>query len=200
MTNTQREITVQVRTGTGKGAARRIRRSGLIPGVVYGQGGEHVCVQLDPFEFRKSLDPERKLNTFFKLTIAGEKTVTEAAIIADHQINALKDAVIHVDFLRVDPEQEIVTKIPVKMTGRSAGIVSGGKLQTFLRFVRIAAKPGDVPVALEVDITALEQNDTLRIKDVSAANVRILEPESQPLAFITPAKIKKAEDEDKDKK
>lgn len=200
MKNNQREITVQLRTQTGKGAARRVRRGGLIPGVVYGKGGEHVCVQLDPKEFRKSLDPVRKLNTFFKLTIAGDKPVTEAAIIADHQVNAVKDAVIHVDFLRVDPQQEITTKIPVNYSGRSVGVLAGGKLKTFLRYVKISARPGDIPESLEVDITPLKANDTLRIKDVSIEDVRILENPSQPLAFVAPPKAKKAEAEDDKKK
>ncbi len=191
---------MQLRSETGKGAARRIRRGGLIPGVVYGKGGEHVCVQLDPTTFRRALDPARKLNTFFKLTIEGDKPVTEAAIIADHQVDAVKDAVIHVDFLRVDPQKEIVTKIPINYSGRSVGVLAGGKLKTFLRFAKIAARPGDIPESLEVDITPLAANDTLRIKDVSIENVRILENPSQPLAYVAPPKAKKVEEGDDKKK
>lgn len=200
--NEQREFTVQVRRDHGKGAARKLRASGLIPGVVYGAGGEHRAVALDPRVLRKVMDPARKLNTWFKVTLEDEgKTIsTESVIVIDHQVDKVKDRLLHVDFLRVDPEKELEVRLPVEVTGRAAGVVAGGTLKTFLRYVHVSIKPRDIPTSLVVDITPLLGGETLRIKDMNIPGGRILEDGNQSLAHIEPAKIKTEEVDDKTKK
>lgn len=202
MANEQRELTVQARSGHGKGAARKLRAKGLIPGVVYGGGGEHRSVAVDPRVLRKVMDPARKLNTWYKVTIedAGKPVGTESVIVIDHQVDKVRDALLHVDFLRVDPERELEVRLPVEITGRAAGVVAGGTLKTFLRYVHASIKPRDIPTSLLVDITPLNAGETLRIKDLSIAGGRILESGSQALAHIEPAKIKVEEVDDKAKK
>lgn len=192
MANEQREITVQTRSLHGKGSARKLRAKGLIPAVVYGGGGEHRSVSIDPRVLRKVMDPVRKLNTWYKVTIEDDgKTVgTESVIVIDHQVDKVRDALLHVDFLRVDPEKEIEVRLPVEVSGRAAGVVAGGSLKTFLRYVHVSVKPRDIPTALVVDITPLNAGETLRVKDMSVAGGRILENANQSLAHIEPAKIK----------
>ncbi len=198
MSSIQRELTVTVRDSQGKGPARRLRKRGLIPGVLYGGGKDHLKIAIDPRVFRKAMDPDRKLNTYFKLSVTGGDAAD--VIIADHQIDAVRNELIHIDFLRVDPKAEIVTKIPVKYVGRSVGVLAGGKLQTYRRFVKIAVRPGDVPVALEVDISPLAADQTLRLEDCSAPNVRFLEDTRLALAYVAPPKVKKADEDDGKKK
>lgn len=192
MANEQRELTVQARDSHGKGAARKLRAKGLIPGVVYGAGGEHRSVAVDPRQLRKVMDPVRKLNTWYKVTIedAGKAVGSESVIVIDHQVDKVRDALLHVDFLRVDPEKEIEVRLPVEVTGRAAGVVAGGTLKTFLRYVHVSIKPRDIPTSLLVDITPLAAGETLRIKDMSIPGGRILENANQSLAHIEPAKIK----------
>jgi large subunit ribosomal protein L25 len=192
MANEQREFTVQARSLHGKGSARKLRAKGLIPGVVYGAGGEHRSVSLDPRVLRKVMDPARKLNTWYKVTIEDEGKVigTESVIVIDHQVDKVRDALLHVDFLRVDPEKEIEVRLPVEVSGRAAGVVAGGSLKTFLRYVHVSVKPRDIPTALVVDITPLNAGETLRIKDLTVPGGRILENGNQSLAHIEPAKIK----------
>ena len=199
MANEQRELTVQARSSHGKGAARKLRAQGLIPGVVYGAGGEHRSVAVDPRQLRKIMDPVRKLNTWYKVTVedAGKAVGTESVIVIDHQVDKVRDALLHVDFLRVDPEKEIEVRLPVEVTGRAAGVVAGGTLKTFLRYVHVAIKPRDIPTSLVVDITPLQGGETLRIKDMTIAGGRILENGNQSLAHIEPAKIKKEEVDEK---
>lgn len=201
MTNMQRELTVTVRDSHGKGPARRLRKSGLIPGVLYGGGKDHLKISVDPRVFRKAMDPDRKLNTYFKLSVESDAgKAVEDVIVADHQIDAVRMELIHIDFLRVDPKTEIVTKIPVNYVGRSVGVLAGGKLQTYRRFVKIAARPGDIPVALEADVSPLAADQTLRLEACSAPNVRFLEDTRLALAYVSPPKVKKAEEDDKKKK
>ena len=84
--NEQREITVQVRHSHGKGESRKLRAKGLIPAVVYGAGGEHKAVSVDPRILRKTMDPARKLNTWYKVTLEdnGKTVGTESCIVCDH--------------------------------------------------------------------------------------------------------------------
>ena len=200
--NEQREITVQVRHSHGKGESRKLRAKGLIPAIVYGAGGEHRSVSVDPRILRKTMDPARKLNTWYKVTLEEDgKTVgTESCIVCDHQIHKVKDAILHVDFLRVDPAKELTVRIPVEVSGRAAGVVAGGSLKTFLRYVHVSVKPSDIPASLVVDITPLQSGETLRIKDLSVPGGRILENGNQSLAHIEPAKIKIEEESEADKK
>jgi large subunit ribosomal protein L25 len=200
--NEQREITVQARHTHGKGKARKLRVSGLIPAIVYGAGGEHRSISVDPRILRKTMDPARKLNTWYKVTIEddGKPVATESCIVVDHQIHKVKDAILHVDFLRVDPTKELTVRIPVEVSGRAAGVVAGGSLKTFLRYVHVSVKPSDIPASLVVDITPLQSGETLRIKDLSIPGGRILENGNQSLAHIEPAKIKIEEETDDKKK
>lgn len=188
------QLTVEKRGAAGKGVARKLRAVGKIPAVIYGQGKDNVMLTVDPAELRKSMDPKRKLNTFFQIDIAGGEK--ESCVISDYQMDPIRDEFLHVDFLRVDPEVEVFVKIPVVYSGRSAGVVAGGKLKTLRRFVRIAAKPADIPVELHVDLTPLGIGQTLRLKDSPLQNARLLENPELPTAIVEAPK-KKAVNEKK---
>ncbi len=191
MHNPPRELTANVRLTQGKGTARELRRRGLVPGVVYGRGGENVSLWLSPSELRSAMDPERRLNTLFQLRIRGEKSeVLEPVVIADWQIDKADNTLLHVDFKRIDPEREVSVNIPVEYVGRALGVVAGGRLKTFRRNIRIAAKPSDIPVKLTVDVSPLENGKHFRVKDASLPNAKILESPEQTLAWIDPTKAK----------
>lgn len=188
-------ISATVRTKTGKGVARQLRQKGLIPAVMYGQGGANVPLTIDPHAFRKATDPARNLNTFYQITVDdGGTTQVVPCVIADIQTDAVRDNVLHIDFLRVDPELEIERPIPVRYFGRAAGVMIGGRLNTYRRTVRISAKPGQMPVELAIDLTPLEAGQYLRISDMSLPNATFVEPPQAPLAFIETPKAVKAEE------
>ncbi len=192
-------ITAQLRTGRGKGVARQLRQSGLIPAVMYGRGGDNLSLTIDPHLLSKATDPERVYNTLFRVTVEQEgDTQTVPCLIADVQRNAIRDDLIHVDFMRVDPAEDVVRKIPVRYHGRAAGVMVGGKLKTFCRTLRVSAKPGEIPVELAVDLSPLEAGQYLRIKDMSLPGATFVENPELPLAFIEMPKAKKDDDEDND--
>ena len=179
-------LEASIRHQSGKGSARKLRAKGLIPGIIYGKGEDNIMLTVSPRELRRALDPERKLNTFFKVSIRdGEGTPKiEECVLTNYQADPIRDEFVHVDFLRVDPNTEIVTKIPVEYIGRAVGVVTGGKLRTYQRTTRIAAKPSEMPVKLTVDITDLNVGDTLRMRDLELENARLLDHPDAVVAHV----------------
>lgn len=195
------KLNASVRSNTGKGVARKLRAQGLIPAVMYGKGEGNVMLTVSPRELRRAMDPQRKLNTFFTLTIQDEGGASsqEQCVVTDYQADPIRDEFLHIDFLRVDPNSEIVTKIPVEYVGRAAGVVAGGKLRTYQRTTRVAAKPAEVPVKLTVDVSPLDAGSTLRMKDLSLENARLLDHPDVVVAHVDPPR-KAKETDDKKKK
>lgn len=190
-------LEVSSRTAGGKGAVRQLRRAGKFPAVVYGRGGENRTIAIDPLAFGKASDPAKGYNTFFKLSVVdGGKTVaTESCVITDIQRDSLRGDVVHIDFMRVDPEQEVVRHVPVRITGRAAGVITGGRIKTFRRTVHVAAKPAAMPTEVVVDVTPLEMNQYLRVRDIKLDRARIDESPDAPLAFCELARAKLEGDE-----
>lgn len=193
--NQQRELSAKIRPGTGKGAARKLRATGETPGVVYGQGGEHLAISVSPTALRKAIDPKRKLNTWFSLKIEqeGKTARVESVMIADHQMDKVKDDILHVDFLRIDPSRPIEVRLPIEYQGRAAGVAAGGTLKTFARYIHVLCKPGDIPETFVVDVSPMQAAQTLRVRDLIFPAGKILDNGNHPIALVEPAKVKKEE-------
>ncbi|HWB79455.1 MAG TPA: 50S ribosomal protein L25 [Nannocystaceae bacterium] len=190
-------LEVSPRTAGGKGAVRQLRRAGKFPAVVYGRGGENRTIAIDPLAFGKASDPAKGYNTYFQLSVVeGGKTVAkESCVITDIQRDALRGDVVHIDFMRVDPEKEVVRQVPVRITGRAAGVITGGRIKTFRRTVHVAAKPALMPTEVVVDVTPLEMNQSLRVRDIKLEHARIDESPDAPLAHCELARTKVEGDE-----
>ncbi len=186
------KLNAQVRKGSGKGVSRKLRADGKLPAVMYGKGKDNLLLTVDARDLRHALDPERKLNTFFSVTVQGEQGESvEQCVIADYHADPIRDQFLHIDFLRVDPESEIVTRIPVEYIGRAVGVALGGKLRTHQRTVRIAVKPGDIPVKLTIDVTPLESGQIMRMHELSIPKVRLLENPNVVVAHVEPPRVAK---------
>lgn len=189
------QLRVETRKAAGKGATRELKRRGRFPAVIYGQGQDNVSIAIEPHAFGVATDPTRGVNTFFNLTIVdGDKTVgVVPCVIADIQRDALRGDTVHVDFMRVDPEREVVRPVPVRTIGRAAGVVKGGRIRTTRRNVQVAAKPADIPFEIVIDVTPLDNGQSIRMRDVVLTNARISEPADAVLAICELAR--KVEDE-----
>jgi large subunit ribosomal protein L25 len=185
-------LEVHSRAAAGKGAVRQLRREGKFPAVIYGRGGDNRTIAIDPILFHKASDPNKGYNTFFKLSVTegGKVVATESCVITDIQRDVLRSDVVHIDFMRVDGEKEVVRKVPVRTIGRAVGVVAGGRIKTFRRTVDVAAKPGNIPTEIVVDVTPLDMGQYLRVKDITLDNARIDEPAEAPLAYCDSAKAK----------
>jgi large subunit ribosomal protein L25 len=188
------QLDAQVRKSQGKGVARKLRAQGLIPGVVYGRGGDNVMIAVSPALLRKAMDPDKKANTFFSLTLKdGDQETVESCVLRDYQAHATRDEFLHVDFLRVDENTEVTATIPVEYVGRAVGVVAGGKLRTYARTVKVAAKPAEIPVKLTVDVSPLEAGQTLRLRELGLPNARLLDHPNNVMANVDPPRAKKEE-------
>jgi len=184
------QLQVDKRAPKGKGAVRQLRASGKIPAVLYGRGQDNVSIAIDPLAFRKATDPTREYNTFFQLAVIenGKQIGVEPCIVTDVQIDTVKNRVMHVDFMRVDPQQEVVRNVPVRATGRAAGVMKGGRIKTFRRTVAVAAKPADMPFEIVVDVTPLDIGESLRVRDIVLDRARLDEQPETMLALCETAK------------
>ena len=157
------EIEVEKRDTTGKGAARSLRREGLIPGVVYGKTRDSQPLTVDPRDLKNKVNT----NAIIDLKIVGEEEENEETVlIKDYQKNVIKGIITHVDFQTISMDEKINVSVPIHLTGDSVGVSEGGVLQQLMREVEIEALPNDVPDELGLDISELDVGDSLQISDL----------------------------------
>jgi large subunit ribosomal protein L25 len=187
------KVSVEVRTESGKGSARRARAIGKIPGILYGHKEPPVNLTVDPHALVKSLDKERKRNTVFSLAVGSDKSIT--AMIRDFQIHPLSRQLIHVDFIRVSMDEEIKVTVPLLLIGIPAGVIDGGNLHQGLHALPIAAKPDAIPSKLEMDVSHLKIGDALHASDLKLApGVRVLLDPKEALASVVMPRAEKVEE------
>jgi large subunit ribosomal protein L25 len=147
-------INASKREDQGKGASRRLRRAEKIPAIVYGAGKEPSNITLSIHEITHLLEDEASYNSVLDLTIDKKK---EPVIIKDLQRHPAKNIVTHIDFLRVDLNQALVTNIPLHFIGSddNADIRLGAVLNQFITSVEVSCLPNDLPTSIDVDITNL---------------------------------------------
>lgn len=165
------KLTVTVRNAGGKGAARRLRAEGKVPGVCYGASTdgriEPLPIVVDVKALRASLDPVRKQNTVIALTIeGGAQPRSLSALVKEYQIDPVRRDIIHVDLIAVDPDREVLAEVPLEFTGKPKGTINGGQLRILLRNLGLRAKPSDIPVKLTVDVSELDIGDVTHVSAI----------------------------------
>ncbi len=155
-------LAATVRRGTGKGAARSVRREGRVPGVVYGGGEAAEPISLDYREAHKLIYAGHFLTTIFELDIEGRK---ERVIPRDYQLDVVKDTPVHVDFMRLRAGSKLRLDIPVHLINadQSPGIKRGGTLNIVRHSVEMLVPGDNIPDSLTGDLAGLDINDSLHI-------------------------------------
>jgi large subunit ribosomal protein L25 len=190
------KVNVDVRTAAKKGAARRVRSGGSVPGVLYGQKREPVPVTFNEKELLSSLDKEKRRNTVLKLTVRNAgKSEEITAMVRDAQINPLSRRLVHVDFLAVDLNAEVSVTVPLVLTGKAVGVTNGGNLHQSMHMVPVAAKPAAIPTKLVVDVSALDIGDALHVSDLKLGEgVRVVLDAKEAIASVVAPKAEKVEE------
>ncbi|WP_285059094.1 50S ribosomal protein L25/general stress protein Ctc [Pedobacter ginsengisoli] len=148
------------RENVGKRDAKELRYEGKVPAVLYG-GKEQAHFAVVTTELKDAIyTPEAN---FIEITLGTEKV---KAVIKELQFHPLTDMLLHVDFLQLFDDKQILMEIPVKLTGTSPGVKMGGKLVQKLRKLRVKALPKDMPQAVEVSISKLEVGSLFRVRDL----------------------------------
>ena len=157
-----RTLNATVREGTGKGAARGVRREGRIPGVIYGGGEAAEPVSLDYRELNKLIYAGHFLTTIFELDVGGVK---QLVIPRDYQLDTIKDQPLHVDFLRLKPGASLRVEVPVHFINRDIcpGIKKGGSLNIVRHAIEMRVPADAIPEAVVADLASLQINDSVHI-------------------------------------
>ena len=181
-------ISATAREDRGKNAARRLRRGGLVPGVVYGGKGGNLAVAVDPKALKKVLRSEAGRNAILQLDIAGEGSTS--AILKSWQVDPIKESFLHADFYRIAMDVAIRVTIPIQVRGEARGVkVDGGILELILREIEVECLPGDIPERIEIDVADLGINGALRISDLPVdPKVKILEGADQVVVHVVSVK------------
>lgn len=197
-------LQAEVRAERGKGPARRLRVQGKLPAVIYGPGVEPTPLTVDPKELARHLHGAFGRNTLFKLVFGGGE---ELAMVRDVDVEPVSRELVHVDFLRVTADSDVVAEVPIRTSGRAIGQVKGGAVNVARRTVPVRSKPTQIIPEIVIDITEVDLNGTVSVKDIALPEglAITLKPELTLVAVVEDKKAaraaaKEAKEEAKGKK
>lgn len=173
------------RSERGKNCARRLRRAGQVPAVVYGGSIKPVALSVDPRVVERILHSEQGHNAVFTLQIKGHGK--SSAMIRDWQSEPVKGSLLHVDFLRVAMDTRLRVKVPVETRGEAIGVKQqAGILELVQREVEVVCLPGDIPESFTVEVTELAIGHGVRVGDLQVDNrkVRVLTDPDQVIVHV----------------
>jgi large subunit ribosomal protein L25 len=186
MAGERTKLTVSERTKLGSPETRRLRKQGLVPGVLYGRG-EPVAICVEERELRRALTGAGGLHSILDVQIDGTGK-SHASILKDYQVDKVRGNVVHVDLQEVRLDQPIHATVSVQLTGGedAPGVREGGVLSQPLRDLNVEALPLEVPEHIDLDVSQLELNGTLRVADIAVPEgVTLLDEPETVVATIT---------------
>lgn len=157
-------LNLTTRHDSGKGVARKLRRAGRVPGIIYGGGGEPVLVSMEAREALHLFHSISVENTILNLMVDDHDA--ERALVREVQVHPYRTELLHVDFLRVRRGVAIEVHVPVHATGVPAGVRDGGILEHVFHDITVKCVPSRIPEAIEVDVSHMEAGDVLRVSDL----------------------------------
>ena len=160
-----KQLAAVTRSGTGKGAARSVRREGRVPGVIYGGGEKAEPISVDYKELNKLVYAGHFLTSIFELEIGGRK---ERVLPRDYQLDVVTDKPVHVDFLRLRAGSRIRIGVPVHVVNREAspGVKKGGAVNLVLHSIELLAPADSIPEAITIDLTGLDFHDSVHVSAI----------------------------------
>ena len=181
-------IKLQVRERDGRGTrdARRLRREGFIPGVLYGKGKSSYAICVPERDLRRVLTGQGGLHAILDVVVEG-KNATHASILKDYQQDPIRGHISHIDLQEVPLDQPIQASVTVQLVGEPAGVKEGGVLSQVQREINVEALPMEIPEHLDLDVSGMAIGDTLRLADLPPREgVTYLDnPEETVLATVT---------------
>ena len=168
-----------------KNAARRVRVAGKIPAVLYGGGQDPIALEVDPKQISRILFSESGHNTIFDLEMGGGTSAAKAMIV-DWQREPIKDQLIHIDLKRIALDKALKVSVRVKLIGTPVGVkLQGGVLDLVLREVEVECLPADIPSHIDVDVSELGLNGSVRVSDLPHSDkLKFLNAEDATVAHV----------------
>jgi large subunit ribosomal protein L25 len=176
-----------MRDSSGKGVARKLRRDGFIPAVLYGAHTANVLLALEPRALMKAVDTEAGSNTLITLRVEGHTDLSQKVVmLRDLQVDPVRRTPLHADLYEVRMDETITVSIPVRIVGRAAGVEEGGIVDHSLRELEIECLPGSIPDDVEVDVSALAIGDSIHVGDLSLPEgVKVLDDAATTVVAVT---------------
>ncbi|HEY5388469.1 MAG TPA: 50S ribosomal protein L25 [Thermoleophilia bacterium] len=189
-------LVVQKRDVTGTRNAKRLRKSGLIPGVLYGHGKEAKVLAVDPHTLRVALSSSAGTHAVLEVTFEGQKSAHHA-IVKELELDRVKSTVIHIDLQEIRLDETIETTVAVNFIGEAKGVKTGGMLDESTREINVRGLVTAIPEHFELDISELDVNDTAKVADlVAPEGIEILDdPEQVICSVLPPRKIEEEVEE-----
>ena len=181
-------INGQLRTESGKKATRQLRSQQLVPAVIYG-GNTEVNFSAPASAFKTIVYTSEF--QIAEITVEGNMY---RCILKDLQFHKVSDALIHLDFLELVEDKKIIATLPLKYVGTPAGVKAGGKLVTKMKSIKVKTLPKYLKEFIEVDINDLELNANLRVENIKAENMEVMNSPRIPIASITMTRQLKQEE------
>lgn len=176
-----------MRQETGKGANRKLRRSGKIPAVLYGHKSKAMSLTVDPKDIFKILNSQTGENTIFQLNIPERETIN--CLMKEYQLEPIRHTLLHVDIYEVAMDEALEVDVPLLTHGEAYGVkTEGGLLDIVHRELRVQCLPADIPEHIDVDVTELKIGDFVRVKELKVSDkIKILnDPETVVIAVEHP--------------
>ncbi|MCW2991079.1 MAG: ribosomal protein [Solirubrobacterales bacterium] len=180
-------LTIEPRESAHSRDTRRLRRSGRVPGVLYGRGGDALCFSVDARDLRIAMAGKGAV-----LEVTGDGTGSTAAVLKDTQRHPVRNDVMHVDLLRVDLNQPIHAMVALHLVGAedAPGTRDGGVLEQVTREINIEALPNEIPDSIDFDVSAMEINDSATLSQLTApAGVTLLDDPDTTIANLSPPRL-----------
>jgi large subunit ribosomal protein L25 len=178
----------QIRTEFGKAATRQLRSEEKVPGVIYG-GAKEINFSAPATAFKSIVyTPD------FMLAEVKVDGTPYRCVLKDLQFDKVSDKLIHVDFLELVGDRKVTVSIPIKFTGVPAGVKEGGKLAVKMKALKVKTIPEHLLENIEVDLTELALNENIRVQDVKAKNMEILNSPRIPIASVAMTRQLKQEE------
>ena len=191
------KLEVQPRESRGSAESRRLRKQGLIPGVLYGGGKEPHAFSVAERELRRVLTGDAGLHAILDVMVDG--TQARPSILKSYQQDPVKGTLTHIDLQEVRLDQPIQARVVVELVGEPVGVTEGGVLSQVDREITVEALPMEIPEHLDLDVSRMVIGDTLRLADLPVQEgVKFLDdPEETVLATVTmPTRIVEPEPEE----
>jgi large subunit ribosomal protein L25 len=189
-------LSAEPREGSGKGVARKLRAQGWIPAVIYGRTRAAQSISVRPEALQKLLRSATGMNTLIDLTLSGKSATV---LVKGLERDPVRGKYLHADFYEVDLAKKVTVSVPVHLVGKAAGTEFGGILDHPLRELLIECLPREIPQRVDVDVSALQVNESIHVSDLKLAAgltiktdgalavASVVLPESEEAAAATPA-------------
>src|SRR4029453_15581787 len=190
------KLQVKEREGRGSRDARRLRKDGLIPGVLYGKGKGSYAICVPERELRRVLTGDAGLHAILDVVLEGQ-TTTHASILKDYQQDPIRGHISHIDLQEVRLDQPIQASVTVQLIGEPVGAKEGGVLSQVQREIRVEALPSEVPEHGDLDVSGMAIGDSLRLADLAPLEgvTYLDDPEETVLASVgLPTRVEEPEE------